>query len=284
MKRLIIMLAGSAAALVAACGSNGNKTCASTSSPLNVCPKGATVKGLDVSKYDGNPNWAQVKAAGNAFAFARVSDGLGYPDATFQPNWAGMKQQGMVRGVYQYFRASQDPIQQADYLLGELAKGGAQPTDLPPVMDIETADGVSASAVRAAMQKWLDHVEQKLGRRPMIYTANFMSATLGTGFAKYPLWVANYKAQCPLMPDGWTTWRFWQYDDKGTVPGVGASSVDVDEFDGTLQELLAFAEGPAQDGGAPAADAGATADAAVDADSGAPARDSGAPADPCANP
>lgn len=270
-----------ASAIAVACGTSGNKVCGSSAAPLNVCPKGPTVKGVDVSKYDPNVNWASAKAAKITFAFARVSDGLNYPDATFLTNWDGMKQQGIVRGVYQYFRASQDPIKQADYMLAQLAKGGALPNDLPPVMDIETADGVGVSAVRAAMQKWLDYVELKTGRRPLVYTANFMSATIGTGFSKYPLWVANYGAQCPLMPDGWTTWKFWQYDDKGTVPGVGTGNVDVDEFDGTLQDLLAFAQGPTPDAGAPdgGGDGGGGSDAGAGPDSGA--RDA-APVDPCA--
>jgi GH25 family lysozyme M1 (1,4-beta-N-acetylmuramidase) len=267
-----------------ACGTSGDKVCNQNASPLNVCPKGATVKGVDVSKYDPNVNWASAKAAKIVFAFARVSDGLNYPDATFLGNWDGMKQQGIVRGVYQYFRSSQDPIKQADYMLAQLAKGGAPlATDLPPVMDIETADGVSTTAVRAAMQKWLDYVELKTGRKPLVYTANFMSATIGPGFSKYPLWVANYGAQCPLMPDGWTTWKFWQYDDKGTVPGVGTGNVDVDEFDGTLQDLLTFAQGPSQDGGVPTTDGGAPADGGLT--DGGPRTDSGTPdtaPDPCA--
>ncbi len=239
--------------LAVACGSQPDNTC-SNAAALTVCPDGLVVQGIDVSKYQGTVDWAAAKKGGVQFAIARVSDGLGYPDATFVPNWDGMKQQGIVRGVYQFFRASQDPVQQADYMLGQMAKAGALPNDLPPVMDIETADGVSTNAVRKAMATWLDYVAQKVGRKPMIYTANFMSSILGSGFTGYPLWVANYGAKCPLMPTGWTAWIFWQYDDKGTVKGVGtAGGLDMDEFNGTLGDLLAFANPPAPDAGAPEA-------------------------------
>jgi hypothetical protein len=48
----------------------------------------------------------------------------------------------VVRGSYQYFRASQDPMAQANLVVSSLnAAGGLQPGDLPVVMDMETADG-----------------------------------------------------------------------------------------------------------------------------------------------
>src|SRR4051794_7689376 len=49
---------------------------ASGSEALKTCAAGATVKGVDVSYYQGNVSWSQVKGAGNAFAFVRISDGL----------------------------------------------------------------------------------------------------------------------------------------------------------------------------------------------------------------
>src|SRR5262245_11021642 len=86
---------------------------------LSVCPGKSTLTGVDVSIYEGTVDWAQVKASGRAFAITRVGDGLG-GDTTFDPNWAGIKSHGMVRGAYQYFRASKDPKQQADILLGKI--------------------------------------------------------------------------------------------------------------------------------------------------------------------
>ena len=99
-----------------------------------------------MSTYQGTIDWAKVKASGRAFAITRVGDGLG-GDNTFDANWAGIKSNGMVRGAYQYFRASKDPKQQADILLAKI--GTPADGDLPPTLDLETLDGQSAATVVA---------------------------------------------------------------------------------------------------------------------------------------
>ena len=101
---------------------------------------------------------------------------------------------------------------------------------------------MSAAVVQQNLQAWLDHIASATGRKPMIYTAAFMSSTLGSGFGGYPLWVANYGVTCPQLPAGWSQWMIWQNGDSGSVAGV-QNGVDVDIFEGSLAQLLAFAEG-----------------------------------------
>src|SRR3954463_5821815 len=73
-----------------------------------VCAADTTTKGVDVSYFNGTIDWAKVKAAGNEFAFIRISDGTGFRDPQFAANWAGAQSAGMVRGIYQFFRPGQD--------------------------------------------------------------------------------------------------------------------------------------------------------------------------------
>jgi lysozyme len=114
-----------------------------TASPLRTCAKGPTLEGIDVSYYQGTVNWTSVKASGKSFAFARVSDGLSYPDTKFATNWPAMKSAGIVRGAYQYFRPSADANAQAQLMLDKIkAAGGLQLGDLPPVLDLETDSGL----------------------------------------------------------------------------------------------------------------------------------------------
>ena len=97
----------------------------STTSPRTTAPRGSYPAAID---------WAAVKGAGVSFAIARVSDGLNYPDAYFDSNWAAIKAHGMVRGSYQYFEPAQDPIAQANYLLqhiGTLLRATLRASDLP---------------------------------------------------------------------------------------------------------------------------------------------------------
>jgi lysozyme len=208
-----------------------------TSAALKTCAKGTTITGVDVSYYQGNVNWASVKSSGRQFAFVRISDGLSHPDTKFAQNWPALKTAGLVRGAYQFFRPSQDAGLQAQMVLDKLAAaGGLKPGDLPPVLDLESADGLASSVVVSKAKVWLAKIEAATGVKPIVYTAAFMSNVIGTSFGSYTLWVANYQTTCPTMPSGWTDWHFWQNSDSGSVPGV-SGNVDTNFFNGTLSDL-----------------------------------------------
>ncbi|HEY5240897.1 MAG TPA: GH25 family lysozyme, partial [Polyangiaceae bacterium] len=211
---LAVPLAVAALLAVASCGgSKPTEACGGTSSAveaLNVCPTGSTIKGVDVSTFQGAVDWTSVKAAGIDFAFARISDGTANPDDQFTANWKGMKAAGIVRGAYQYWEAGVDPTAQADLVASSLkAAGGLEAGDLPVVMDIETADGASAATIEANMKTWLAAVRASTGLTPLIYTSEGTYPITATTFDTYPLWVANYvtsSTACPVMPVGWTQW------------------------------------------------------------------------------
>lgn len=202
------------------------------------------LNGIDVSKYQGNVNWEAVAAAGNTFAFARVSYGISSKDAFFAQNWSGMKSAGLMRGAYQFFRASQDPQAQAELMismLGSLGEG-----DLPPVIDIENNDGgQSASKVISGVATWIETVESALpDRQVIIYTGTpFWRDTLGnpTQFNNQPLWLAQYtNAPTPTLPPAWNVWTFWQYSETGSVNGI-TGAVDLNRFNGDTSRLQALA-------------------------------------------
>ncbi len=261
------------------CGCNSSwqdETCSQTAPVRETCAGDAAVGGIDVSTYQGAVVWSLVKASGVAFAFARVSDGTTAPDPRFAVNWTAMKEAGLLRGCYQYFRAGEDAVAQASLVVAGLNDaGGLTPGDLPVVMDVETDDGQSAATVREAMASWLASVSDATGRAPVIYTNSAMSSVIGSGFAQYGLWVADWGPSCPVLPSGWPVWRFWQYSDMGSVAGV-SGVVDLDKFDGTLSALMAFARGESDEADNPdAADAdegsavdGSTPESHFDANSG----------------
>jgi lysozyme len=261
---LFVALCGAAAC--SSDSSDAGKSCSQQTSALRTCAGSSVLHGIDVSTYQAAIAWTQVKSAGIDFAFARISDGTIHPDAQFASNWREMKAAGVVRGSYQYFRAGQDPMSQVTLLVSALSgAGGLQSGDLPVVMDIETADGQPNATVQAHMATWLHAVAMATGRTPIIYANVAATSIIGPGFANYTLWVANWGTTCPALPSGWSTWKFWQYSDRGAISGV-AGPVDLDEFDGTLADLLSFAK-------AASGDAGAAAGSAPDAGSGGPGRD-----------
>ncbi|MEO7328424.1 MAG: GH25 family lysozyme [Minicystis sp.] len=207
------------------------------------CALGPTVKGADVSYYQGTIDWPAAASGGLVFAFARVADGTTVVDNQVAHNWAGMKSAGVIRGAYQFFRPAQDPAAQADTFIAEMQKnGGISSGDLPPALDIEVMDGVAPRAVLARMQTWLDRVEIAFGKRPVIYASpGFWEALdAGPSFGRYPLWLAHWGSRCPAKPDTWARWSFWQSTDEGTIPGI-EGPVDLDRFNGSRADLLAFA-------------------------------------------
>jgi lysozyme len=204
---------------------------------------GPRAKGIDVSRWQGTIDWARVKGDGIDFAIARVSDGVNTRDATFAPNWAGMRAQGLVRGVYQFFRPSQDAAQQADLLVDAVkAIGGFQAGDLPPVLDLETRDGVSAAQVISRMDAWIARIVQRTGLHPLIYTSPSFWGALGAPSHgdECDLWIAHWGVSSPTIPSGWRAFMVWQTSDNGTVAGI-SGAVDTDVFNGSVADLRAYA-------------------------------------------
>jgi lysozyme len=255
--------------LLAGCSSPTDGNVCKQSSALRTCASGSVVQGVDVSKYDGTVNWSQAKGAGIVFGFARISDGTANPDMDFAGNWRGMRQNGVVRGAYQYFRASVDPMAQANLVASSLqGAGGLQVGDLPVVMDIETADGQPEATIEAHMKIWLGAVAMQTGRTPIIYTSAGTYPVTTSSFASYPLWVANYGATCPSMPTGWSQWLFWQTSSTGSVNGVGSGNVDLDEFNGSLAQLADLTAGSDSGAAPPPTDASSAAEAGQPRDAG----------------
>jgi len=230
--------------LVACSGELTTEDYSDLESATTVCGGGSTVKGIDVSYYQGTIDWTRVKNDGVRFAFLRVSDGTGFVDPKFPTYWAQSKAAGVMRGAYQYFRPNQDPIAQADLLLAKI--GTLAPDDLPPVIDVEADGGLAPAQVAAKVKLWVDHVEAALGVTPIVYTGfYFWRDQVGAPAfaAASPLWHAQYtSAACPNIPGPWSDWAFWQYTDSGSVDGI-PGNVDMNRFNGTFTDLMALTGG-----------------------------------------
>lgn len=209
---------------------------------LNYCPRGATVSGIDVSRWQGTIDWDAVAGSGLDFAITRIGDGT-YEDPTFPGNYEAIAARGMVRGSYQFFRPAGDALVQADIVVRYLGRLGAG--DLPAVIDVENTPGdalPSQAVMRMQIRAWLDRVREGTGKTPMIYTGSyFWDDNVGSpDFTESPLWIAHWGVECARLPMGWSAWAFHQTSDSGSIPGI-SGNVDTDVFDGTRAELDAFA-------------------------------------------
>ncbi|MER3433535.1 MAG: glycoside hydrolase [Leptolyngbya sp. ERB_1_1] len=198
--------------------------------------------GIDVSTYQGDVDWTTVASQGVFYGFAKATEGATSRDDKFARNWSVMRSVGMVRGAYHFFRPGKDPAVQADNFLKTVQS--IEAFDLPAVLDLEIDDGLSAATVIDRALKWLDILEAKTGRKPILYTFPvFWEDKLGNPkqFSKYPLWVANFGTGSPYVPSTWSRWTFHQFSESGTLRGI-AGNVDLNNFNGDLdglQKLLA---------------------------------------------
>lgn len=236
---LLPLLALLASPLVACSPSRAGEPVGEAAEAIVVCPGPVTVPGIDISEFQGDIDWNQVKASGVVWAYARIDDGT-YMDTKFDQNWPAMKAAGVLRGAYQFFEPGDDPSALADIVIQKMGPLGAG--DLPPMLDLEVTGGQSPAVINAHIHTWMDKVQAATGRVPIIYTGKyFWNGNVGTAdFASYPLWIAAYVKPCPSTPDAWNGWSMWQYSSSGSIPGI-SGNVDVDLFNGTMAELDALA-------------------------------------------
>jgi lysozyme len=234
---LVLVVAGALG-----CAGGGRDATGTSSSDLTACATGQTLRGVDVSHYDGTVNWTQVKAAGITFAFVKATESDDYVDPTFATNWSGMQAAGIVRGAYHFFDPSVSATTQAQYVMKAVGSLGA--ADLPIVLDFEQLSGVSEATAVAGAVTFLESVTQTTGKKAILYMSSDFLAGSYPALAPYTLWVANYGASCPGMPSEWSTWTFWQSSDSGSVNGI-SDAVDLDSFNGSLAALTALTGGSA---------------------------------------
>ncbi len=230
---------------------------------LTVCAGPSTIPGIDVSHFDGTITWSTVAGSGVKWAYAKATENTNFTDPEFAANWSGMKSAGVLRGAYHFFHPNVDGTQQADYFLSVV--GTLATNDLNPMLDWEATSGATGATATANALAFIAEIRARTGRKTIIYTSPGLWSGFGVSmsFAAEDLWVANYlycttASCCPTVPTGWTGWKMWQWSDKGTVPGVPATAVDLDLFDGTMAQLLTLT-GEVADGGTGGGTGGGTA-------------------------
>jgi lysozyme len=215
------------------------------------------LRGIDVSHYQEEIDWARVKASGVRFAILKASEGTGDVDPMFEVNFRGAVDAGILPGTYHFFLPRLDAVKQAAHYLETIAAVVGKHACLPPCMDIETP-GLTRVEMNNAVRTFMQQVSAD-GRGGMIYTSfgfwtTYLPAPVLSGsrlkFADvewaldYPLWLAHYTSGMPYQVYPWSGWTFWQFSSGGKIAGV-PSRVDLDLFNGSEGDLAALAGGGA---------------------------------------
>ena len=199
------------------------------------------LRGIDVSHYNGSIGWNKVaNEGGKSFAIMKATEGRSYVDPTYADNRSGALAAGLVVTAYHFARPDRtngDARAEADHFVNVAGIGVG---DIIPALDLERTGGLSHKALVAWVWDFVREVQRRTRVRPMIYTGYFgwqdrTGDTQAFADAGYKLWVANWYVQSPSVPAndwGGHGWTFWQYTDRGNVPGM-SGPVDLDYFGGS---------------------------------------------------
>lgn len=203
-------------------------------------PDGYSVRGIDISRYQGAIDWQKVKDAmvgGSTiqFVFIKATEGVTIFDPHFNDNFYKVREHGLLRGAYHFFTPSENGEKQAAHFLRQVH---LEEGDLPPVLDVEEIGRLSGKQLRKEVLDWLKIVEAHYGVKPIIYSGySFKKSYLNTPeFNDYPFWIAHYYRE-KLTYSG--NWMFWQHTDLGDVEGINGD-VDLNIFNGTIEDLNAI--------------------------------------------
>ena len=183
--------------------------------------------GVDVSAYQGDIDWAAVRASGIEFAIIRLGfrgyeSGKLVEDEYARDNLREAAEAGLKVGAYFFSQAL--TIKEADEELAFMEKilDGFSLT-MPLVLDweIPAADARTASMDRRTLTDIQRHYcaqAKKKGYSPMIYFNWHQSENLYvlSELEEYPFWLALYQDR---MTYPWKV-EMWQWTDKGRVPGI----------------------------------------------------------------
>ena len=237
---------------------------------MHSLPSNAKAQGIDVSGYQKNIDWQQVKNAGIDFAIIKIgnidaseNDGW-YTDSCFQRNISECERLGIPYGVYAYSYAKSAGEAQngANHVIALLK--GHHPT-LPVYIDLEDdstlnyANGYKATSDHSANMNHLDYNASRsnqaaiarafcdqvsaAGYTPGVYSGAswFKSILTDSCFSTsgWNIWTAQYwygksynqaLSESPQYP---SKYDCWQYSSLATVPGI-SGNVDINYWYSSL--------------------------------------------------
>ncbi len=192
-----------------------------------------SVQGIDVSHHQSWITWSALPAQGIHFAYIKATEGGDLVDSLFAYNWCEAQAVGIRRGAYHFFRPNAPVLDQVINYIGEV---DIESGDLPPVLDVETLDGVSEAQLVERVRAWLTMVEIHYRTKPILYSyQQFYNEYLAESFADYPVWIARYSEQLPRLSP-LKEWHFWQYGERGQLVGI-QGDVDFNAFSGNPEDL-----------------------------------------------
>lgn len=187
---------------------------------------------IDVSRYQGTIDWAQVAAAGYKGAMLKTvstnkklskrADGL-YIDPAFETNYRNARAAGLDVGVYYYTNAFCEKL--ADEELAVLRQAlRCKELTLPVALDLESPilAGMPYGDLSNLAAYHLEQIE-KMGFYAQLYTyTSYANAQLDMArlAGRWDVWLADYTGKAPKVS---FKYNAHQHTSKGRVPGISGN-------------------------------------------------------------
>ena len=184
-------------------------------------------RGIDVSNWQGDIDFAKVKQSGIEIVYMKASEGINFVDKKLNQNYSRAKAQGLKIGFYHYFRPSLDSKAQARHFANAI-RGNV--SDCKLALDLEVADNFSKSALTDKALTFINELKSLTGLDIVVYTYTYFARTnIDSRLGVYPLWIAHYGVSTPGSNPIWNSWVGFQYSSTGSVPGI-SGNCDMNEF------------------------------------------------------
>lgn len=200
------------------------------------------IQGMDVARYQGAIDYNRAYAAGVHFVYMKATEGKDYVDPAFADNWRRAQTSGMAHGAYHFMTWCSTAAQQAAWFVKNVP---ADPTALPPVLDLEWNHGSSCknkfdrADVLEKIRVMLAAMEKHTGKLPIIYTdMTFHHDILEGEHFDNAFWLRSTAAEPPERY-GNRRWMMWQWTQTGVLNGV-VGEVDRNAFYGDENDWTVF--------------------------------------------
>lgn len=189
--------------------------------------------GIDVSKWNGNIDWASVAADGVSYAIIRCgfrgsTEGGLIEDSMFYQNIKGATNNGIKVGIYFFSQAVNEveAVEEASMVL-DMIRG--YNISYPIFLDVETSGGGRGDRIgvseRTAVCKAFCETIRNSGYTAGVYSnKTWFEEKMNVGeLTGYKLWLAQYAKEVTYTK---TRYDIWQYSDSGSVLGI-STGVDL---------------------------------------------------------
>lgn len=200
--------------------------------------------GIDISHWQNDIQWDEVKRSGVKFAFIHATEfSARSTQLSVSPkllaNIHATQAHDIHWSAYHHFCTHIDPVIQAEAYLRSVGTCGS----LPPSVKLEHS-GIKTERLNYKLRLYLEEIEKKLNRKAIICTSRVFWQTYMTAEQEaitdwaraYPLWLIQFNAMWPTPMYPWAGWGFWQYTDDGRLPGI-RTDVKMNWFNGGEEDL-----------------------------------------------